>query len=361
MNENNNTSNLSISQTKEFKLILNLLEKAEQILSIINLPESSISKYNTLKKMTFDMLNIEFKPLEKNPLPSQSSDNKNNNHSNLPDDILYILHFLNIKKNLLIDLILNFIINNNNVEQEKDLNYFLTSLSEIFNLSTDKISSKTINDITYESKEEEVKISNLFTKIDQIFVNNFEKIKQMKLNYENELARIKNDYDRDLSEFKMCLEKNSIMESDIFKINKDNEKNIFFLNKISSLINETYGKFKNNFPDENDINNNIEYNRYGQFDSDIMKLEFIRNISDKFIGDKNRYINNGNSNDFNKDNKINNNSNYFNNYNNINNDGSGLNEIYSLLPEIQKESDVFHKNFCDLMNYIETNIEGKNV
>ena len=361
MNENNNTSNLSISQTKEFKLILNLLEKAEQILSIINLPESSISKYNTLKKMTFDMLNIEFKPLEKNPLRSQSSDNKNNNHSNLPDDILYILHFLNIKKNLLIDLILNFIINNNNVEQEKDLNYFLTSLSEIFNLSTDKISSKTINDITYESKEEEVKISNLFTKIDQIFVNNFEKIKQMKLNYENELARIKNDYDRDLSEFKMCLEKNSIMESDIFKINKDNEKNIFFLNKISSLINETYGKFKNNFPDENDINNNIEYNRYGQFDSDIMKLEFIRNISDKFIGDKNRYINNGNSNDFNKDNKINNYSNYFNNYNNINNDGSGLNGIYSLLPEIQKESDVFHKNFCDLMNYIETNIEGKNV
>ena len=57
MNENN-----PILETKEFKLLLNLLEKAEQIISIINLPESSISKYNTLKKMTFDMLNINFIP-----------------------------------------------------------------------------------------------------------------------------------------------------------------------------------------------------------------------------------------------------------------------------------------------------------
>ena len=35
-----------------------------------------------------------------------------------------------------------------------------------------------------------------------------------------------------------------------------------------------------------------------------------------------------------------------------------LNDICSFLPEVQRESDSFHKKFCELMNYIETNIEG---
>ena len=45
MNEN--------SRIKEYELLLNLLGKAEEILSIINLSDSSISKYNTLKQMIF--------------------------------------------------------------------------------------------------------------------------------------------------------------------------------------------------------------------------------------------------------------------------------------------------------------------
>ena len=67
MNENEN-----ILETKEFKLLFNLLEKAEQILSIINLSDSSVSKYNTLKKLTFEMLNLEFKPLEKRYIKPQT-------------------------------------------------------------------------------------------------------------------------------------------------------------------------------------------------------------------------------------------------------------------------------------------------
>ena len=357
--ENNNSSTIPLSQTKEFKLLLNLLEKAEQILSIINLPESSISKYNTLKKMTFDMLNIEFKPLEKNSLSTSNIDNNTKNDkisNNLNDDILYILHFLNIKKTKLIDLILNYIINNNNIEQEKDLNYFLTSLTEIYNLPADVISSKTPNDIFYEAKSEESKLSALFTKIDQVFMNNFEKIKQIKINYENEISNLKDNYNRDLSEFKICLEKNSFLES-------AKEKNNYHLNKISLLINESYGIFKNYFPNEN-FDSNIGYNCSGPFDGDIIKLEFIKKIANKF-GNKNNYLNNGNFN-FDKENKkYENNYNlpYPDNYSNFNNNNNnyGFKEIYSLLPEIQKESDIFHKNFCDLMNYIETNIEGKNI
>ena len=77
MNENMN--NNQIIETKEFKVLLNLLEKAEQIISIINLPDSSLEKYNTLKKMTFDILNINFVPLEKRKIESQAMINKDNN------------------------------------------------------------------------------------------------------------------------------------------------------------------------------------------------------------------------------------------------------------------------------------------
>ena len=34
------------------RLLLNLLEKSEQILSVINLSDSAISKYNQLKQLT---------------------------------------------------------------------------------------------------------------------------------------------------------------------------------------------------------------------------------------------------------------------------------------------------------------------
>ena len=106
---------MSISETKEFKLLLNLLDKIEQIISIINLPDSSILKYNELKKMTFDMLNINFTPLQKRKLER----NRENNN-----ETLNILHMLNAQKIILIELLLDFIMNNNSVVQKKNLNHF---------------------------------------------------------------------------------------------------------------------------------------------------------------------------------------------------------------------------------------------
>ena len=353
---NNNYSNINpLIESKEFKLLLILLDKLEQILSIINLPESSISKYNTLKKMTFDILNLEFKPLERKFIPSSNPENDNNIiQKNANDEMLYILHFLNIKKSMLIDLILDYIKNNNDIEQEKNLNYFLTSLTEIYNLSGDVISSKTPDDIMLETKSEEAKIAELFTKIDEVFVNSFDSVKQMRTNYENELIRLKENYDRDLSELKNSLEKNSNLENDLFKERKDNEKKNYYLDKMSLLINESYENYKMNFQNENE-GGSIAY-KDGTFDEDIMKLEFLKKILDKFSNDSNQ--------NFSKENiRMENNYNYKYNIPNNKNIYSEelINDINNSLPEIQKESDIFHKNFCDLMNYIETNIEGKNL
>ena len=300
MNENEN-----ILKTKEFKLLFNLLEKAEQILSIINLSDSSVSKYNTLKKLTFEMLNLEFKPLEKRYIKPQTENTPPPIPQEKNDDSLYTLQFINIKKSMLIDLILNYISNLNNSEQ--NLDYYLNSLTDIYNLSPDIMTTKALKDISSEAKNEEKNMASLFTKIDQIFVNNFEILEKIKKNWE---------------------------------INEIKNNNNYFVETTFNLINENYEKFKqNNF--SNNINNfnSIAY-KDGKLDENILKLEFIKNAFDNYFINGNINHNNNGINFQNKENAI-------------------FNDVCDSLPEIIKENDMFHKNFKDLMNYIETNIEGK--
>ena len=300
MNENEN-----ILQTKEFKLLFNLLEKAEQILSIINLSDSSISKYNTLKQLTFEQLNLEFKPLEKRYIKSHTSppfsNDQNISNDKLNDDSLYISYFVNIKKSLLIDLMLNYISNLNNKKQ--NLNFYLNSLTDIYNLSPEIITKKESKEIISETKLEETKMAELFTKIDQIFVKNFDNFEQNKKNGYND---IKNNND-------------------------------YFLDKTLNLIDENYERYKQN----NNVNNvnSIAY-KDGKLDENILKLEFVKKVFDSYF----------------QKNKIN----YYNNEKFFDKKGDEIfNDVCDSLPEIIKENDIFHKNFKDLMNYISTNIEGK--
>ena len=301
MNENEN-----LLETKEFKLLFNLLEKAEQILSIINLSDSSISKYNTLKKLTFEQLNIDFKPLEKRYIKSHTSppfsNNQNNNDENIQnikDDSLYISHFINIKKSLLIDLMMNYI--SNIINQEQNLNFYLNSLTEIYNLSPDIITKKTTKDIITDIDIEESKMAELFTKVDQIFVQNFENTEKIKNNCEKNL---KNDD--------------------------------YFLETTLNLIDENYERYKLNDKNKNLNFNSIAY-KDGKIDENILKLEFVKKVFDEYFKK--------NKNNFNNNNVINNNELF--------------NDVCDSLPEIIKENDTFHKNFKDLMNYISNNIEGK--
>ena len=311
------SGNENLLETKEFKLLFNLLEKAEQILSIINLSDSSISKYNTLKKLTFEMLNLEFKPLEKRyiksniPSPSSLSNNNNKNTKkesllNTNDDSLYILHFINIKKSLLIDLMLNYI--TNTISQEQNLNYYLNSLTEIYNLSSDIITGKNPKDIELEAKNEEAKMAELFTKIDQTFVNNFENMEKI----------------------------NKKQGKNIDQNNEIKNDDNYFIDTTLNLIDENYARYKQ-YKKDIDNFNSIAY-KDGKIDENILKLEFIKNAFDSFFNNNNQ--NHNGINIQNKNNEL-------------------LNDVCDYLPEIIKENDVFHKNFQDLMNYISTNIEGK--
>ena len=336
MNENN-----PLLETKEFKLLLNLLEKAEQIISIINLPDSSLSKYNTLKKITFDMLKINFIPLQKRIIKqNEFEDNMDNKN-----ETLNILYMLNTQKLLLIELMLDYIKNNNSVTKGKKLDQFLGSLTEIYNLSKEAFTKKTEEEIFYEVNSETNKLSETFTRIDKIFLDNFDVNKQIRKNYENELNNLREKYDRDLDALKQSLGRNTFQKQD-FESNKynNNFKNSHYLNKLSCLIDESYEKYKRYYPFE-EYENNRKYNWINNIEN--LKLDFIERVINLFFekGCNTR------SRGLELDNGCHSCMNCCNN--------KKLDDICSFLPKVQRESDIFHKKFCELMSYIETNVEGK--
>lgn len=342
--------NNSNSSPSDIKLLLNLLEKAEQILSIINLPDSSISKYNKLKQLTFEKLNLEFKPIEKKNIPNSTSpelngQNQNFDQSNI-ENLIKLLYFQSLKKSMIIDLMQNFLVSIDRNE-EQNLNGFLGSLTEIFNLSPSTINDKTVDDIKNEAKKEEEKMPSLFTQVDQIFIDTFNNINQIKNHYENEIDRLRKNYNKDLTELKNNVEKNSYLENDLFKVRKQNEENNYILDKMSLLINDSYERYKHDFnisgPDEND---------------DIAKLEFIKKVLDKFFEDNNYFQNNVIPQIEQENMKLGNDMNLpF--VRNVVNNNDVMREICNSVGSVREESDIFHKNFNDLMNYISKNIEGK--
>ena len=338
MTENKINNNNPILETKEFKVLLNLLEKAEQIISIINLSESSISKYNTLKKMTFDILNLDFIPLQKKYF--KSNEPKENEGNNINNDTINILYILNTQKMMLVDLLLDYIININSINQRKDLNHFLGCLTDIYNLSKDPFTKKTQDEIFYEVNSETNKLSEIFTKIDKIFVDNFDSLKQVRISYENELNKLKENYDKDLDELKISLGKNSKKSN----LMNNQSGNNYYLNKISSIIDDSYEKYKRYYSEENYKNS---LNNMGSNNGDKDKIYFLEKVLNKFFED-NRLKR--------SDLNLNSSMNYRISQNSYKD--AKLDDICSFLPEVQKESDLFHKKFCELMNYIETNIEG---
>ena len=83
---NNKNVNTNITQTNHnkkyiqyIKPLLFLLQKAEQIISIINLPVSSIDKYNQLKEISFKKCGLEYTPLVKNVELIKNFQHNNNN------------------------------------------------------------------------------------------------------------------------------------------------------------------------------------------------------------------------------------------------------------------------------------------
>ena len=242
-------------------LLLSLLEKAEKILSLINLSDTAISKYNQLKQMTFEKLNISFTPLIKRATTIQM-DNQISNQDNL----LQVLYFQSMKKTMLIDLLMDFI----SKLPDSNCNSYITSLNNIFNIP---FQNKSIDEIDCETKIQEQKICDLFSKCDELIKKTSSYLNQITCDYENKIENMKNCYENELQKLKCEL-----------------DRLCYVLQKEKlDLVEQQNLPFVNNVINNNGVMNNLAKN----------------------VGD------------------------------------------------IQKQSDTFHKNFQDLMNYISNNIEGK--
>ena len=137
---NKNITQTQINHNKKYlqyiKPILLLLQKAEQIINIINLPSSSIDKYNQLKEISFKKCGLEFTPLVKNENIIKNF-NKENNIIKNPEDLIQENEISEIK-NKLIETILTLIETSNiskNISS-KENSSFATSINNFSNTCT---------------------------------------------------------------------------------------------------------------------------------------------------------------------------------------------------------------------------------
>ena len=315
MNPNNNQDSISV--------LLRLLDKAEQILSIINLSDNAISKYNQLKQLTYNKLNLPFQPLIK----------KFTNPSNqIPDFLTQELYYQNIKQSMIIDLLLDYIQNSPNI----DLNCYLQNLTKIFNFNINEISNKSNSEIECETKCQEQKMSDLYKKCDELFHQKTTYFNSVFNDYQNKINNIKNSLD--------C--ENLNLKNEFCKLQKENEFNLCLLNKLSNLINCYFPKFfndnynKNCFP----VPNGDEI--------DIQKLDYLLNTLDKLDLD-NKYFQQTFPALQNEKLMLTEKQNLPFVQNVIENNDL-MRDICFNINDVSKESEIFHKNFEELMNYIQT-------
>ena len=145
----------------------------------------------------------------------------------------------------------------------------------------------------------------------------------------------------------MSLGKNSYRKQNYISPENIFNKSKFYVNQISKLIDEAYEKYKEYYPNEI-FENNLNLSSSSIKNEDKLKLDFVEKVMNKFL-EENHQLKRSHL-EFNNciDCHVQKNCCF----------NQKLNDICSFLPEIQKESDIFHNKFCELMNYIETNIEG---
>jgi hypothetical protein len=116
---------------EEVNILLLVLEKAEQILSLVNLPDSTIKKYNELKELTCNKLGIFFFPLKKssNLFSTHGISNKR-----IEIDLINsfnLLKDISNKKSVIIEYLTTFF-QHEYIDDEKDFHYNL--LEQVKNL-----------------------------------------------------------------------------------------------------------------------------------------------------------------------------------------------------------------------------------
>lgn len=286
----------SPQRDQTIKLLLHLLEKAEQILSIINLSDSSTQKYNKLKEIIFNKCNLPFRPLVKKTSISTTSVT-NSSRSSIVSDLSTIsnhqstyssydsLKQLTVKKNLMIELLFD-IIDNMRMSNVKICRNQMMKESKDFQLKLDSIysynQSSTFIDNDFDYKIDELKFNDYLSKCDL-------NVKTISLNLsksgslfqsENSFDDIINSYNKKIEDLKKYQQKEILQYEEKFNelkvkynpnLDKENIKLKSLLSSISELISPVYEKFskKKLSSFDSKLNENI-----GE-DKEIIQINFL--------------------------------------------------------------------------------------
>ena len=256
------------------KPLLVLLQKAEQILSIINLPVSSIDKYNQLKEISFKKCGLEYTPLVKNVELIKNFQHNNNNKEENKIKYNKILYELSICKNKIIDMILTFIETNklSNINNNKDDKLFLNSKD--FNINCNILKeeiNKIFNDLMIINLNSDNKDMNNEA---NLLFNEKEKILNFISRSQQNMISILYEYDKKFNELK---------EAFIIQ-NSKNEYLNKYINNIDELISPIWNKYFNNEIDWFDPNKLIDKHELKTYTKSHFLLNFMNQL---FVDNKN--------------------------------------------------------------------------
>jgi hypothetical protein len=296
---------MNTGNDENLKTVLTLLDKAEQILSILNLSETTIGKYNQLKELAFDKLGIDFYPLvNKGRKPKSQGSDVN---SLLVDK----LKFISAQKSVIIDFLFDLIEkmkfeDNSYMKQYLFENNLMKELE--FNLNNvAKNFSKNSDEFEFELKLEDIKIKDFICKTDiyyKNFVNSLSKNDYKKgsnLNFENNnsLEEIIHDYNIRVDEIKAHYENefeiykerfnelrikyNPEIENELFAVRNELQERNFLIDKINEMTVGVYDEhFEKNLNWYESVAEEFKY-------KEMEYVHFLACLVDKFFND-NKYL-----------------------------------------------------------------------
>ena len=263
-NQNDKTLYINNKYSIYIQPLLLLLQKAEQIISIINLPKSSIDKYNQLKEISFKKCGLEFKPLIKNEDLIKNFHKKNNSIEQSNIKVNKIEKEFSVIKNKLLDLIFGFIKSFESISKNKD-NYF-----NEFNTNCNLLKEE-INSIINEGNIKINLDNNSINKEEKYIIDEQEKLLSYIFQAQQNIKSVL--YEKDIK-FNELKENFLIQNSKIEYLNK-------YIKNIDELISPIWNKYFNNevnWFDPNKIIDNYELKTY-------TKSHFLLNFMNQLFTD----------------------------------------------------------------------------
>ena len=263
-NQNDKTLYINNKYSIYIQPLLLLLQKAEQIISIINLPKSSIDKYNQLKEISFKKCGLEFKPLIKNEDLIKNFHKKNNSIEQSNIKVNKIEKEFSVIKNKLLDLIFGFIKSFESISKNKD-NYF-----NEFNTNCNLLKEE-INSIINEGNIKINLDNNSINKEEKYIIDEQEKLLSYIFQAQQNIKSVL--YEKDIK-FNELKENFLIQNSKIEFLNK-------YIKNIDELISPIWNKYFNNevnWFDPNKIIDNYELKTY-------TKSHFLLNFMNQLFTD----------------------------------------------------------------------------